>query len=186
MYARGMSVREIPVIWRRIPRHRRLVARPDLGRHRRGPWKEVAEWQNRPLDACFPLVFFDAIRVKIREEGASCATRPLYIALGIPPADSTKEILGIWIEQTPAPNSGCARRLNELKTRGVGVYPDRRRRRIEGFSRSDQRRFSANGRQTCIVHLIRHSLEFRVWKDPQDGDPSAARNLPRQGRRRPA
>ena len=58
----------------------------------------VAEWQGRPLDACFPLVFFDAIRVKIRDEGF-VRNKAVYIALGIQP-DGTKEILWIWIEQT--------------------------------------------------------------------------------------
>src|SRR3546814_6295211 len=58
----------------------------------------VAEWQGRPLDACYPLVFFDAIRVKIRDEGF-VRNKAVYIALGILP-DGTKEILGIWIEQT--------------------------------------------------------------------------------------
>jgi transposase-like protein len=60
--------------------------------------EEVAEWQNRPLDAVYPLVFFDAIRVKIRDEGF-VRNKAVYIALGILP-DGNKEILGIWIEQT--------------------------------------------------------------------------------------
>ena len=79
--------------------------------------EEVAEWQNRPLDACFPLVFFDAIRVKIREEGF-VRNKAVYIALGIL-ADGTKEILGIWIEQTEGAKFWL-RVMNELKTRGVG------------------------------------------------------------------
>ena len=58
----------------------------------------VAEWQGRPLDTCYPLMFFDAIRVKIRDEGF-VRNKAVYIALGIQP-DGTKEVLGIWIEQT--------------------------------------------------------------------------------------
>ena len=61
---------------------------------------------SRPLDICYPLVFFDAIRVKVRDEGF-VRNKAIYIALGILP-DGTKEILGIWIEQTEGANSGCA------------------------------------------------------------------------------
>ena len=89
---------------RRALRHRR-VARPHLG-HYRCCAGEVGEWQNRPLDALYPLVFFDAIRVKIRDEGF-VRNKGVYIALGILP-DGTKEILAIWIEQTRARSSGCA------------------------------------------------------------------------------
>jgi putative transposase len=68
--------------------------------------EEVAEWQNRPLDGMFPLVFFDAIRVKIRDEGF-VRNKAVYIALGILP-NGAKEILGLWIEQTEGcPSSGC-------------------------------------------------------------------------------
>src|SRR3546814_15178166 len=76
----------------------------------------VAEWQGRPLDACYPLVFFDAIRVKIRDEGF-VRNKAVYIALGILP-DGTKEILGIWIEQTEG-EKFWLRVMNALKNRGV-------------------------------------------------------------------
>ena len=63
----------------------------------------VGEWQNRPLGA---LVFFDALRVKIRDEGL-VRNKAVYIAFGVQ-ADGTKDILGLWIENTEGPNSGCA------------------------------------------------------------------------------
>ena len=78
--------------------------------------EEVAEWQNRPLDAVYPLVFFDAIRVKIRDEGF-VRNKAVYIALGILP-DGNKEILGIWIEQTEGAKFWL-RVMNELKNRGI-------------------------------------------------------------------
>ena len=77
---------------------------------------EVAEWQNRPLDPMFPIIFFDAIRVKIRDEGF-VRNKAVYIALGILP-DGTKEILGIWIEQTEGAKFWL-KVMNELKTRGI-------------------------------------------------------------------
>ena len=76
----------------------------------------VTEWQGRPLDACYPLVFFDAIRVKIRDEGF-VRNKAVYIALGILP-DGTEEILGIWIEQTEGAKFWL-KVFNDLKTRGV-------------------------------------------------------------------
>jgi len=76
----------------------------------------VSEWQGRPLDACYPLVFFDAICIKIRDEGF-VRNKAVDIALGILP-DGTREILGIWIEQTEGAKFRL-RVMNELKNRGV-------------------------------------------------------------------
>jgi putative transposase len=77
---------------------------------------EVAAWQGRPLEPVYPLVFFDALRIKIRDEGL-VRNKAVYVALGVR-ADGTKEILGLWLEQ----NEGAKfwlRVMNELKTRGV-------------------------------------------------------------------
>jgi putative transposase len=78
--------------------------------------EEVAAWQARPLEAIYPLVFFDALRVKIRDEGM-VRNKAVHIALGVR-ADGSKEILGLWLEQ----NEGAKfwlRVMNELKNRGV-------------------------------------------------------------------
>jgi putative transposase len=77
---------------------------------------EVATWQQRPLDPVYPLVFFDAIRVKIRDEGM-VRNKAIHIALGVR-ADGAKEVLGLWLEQ----NEGAKfwlRVMNELRNRGV-------------------------------------------------------------------
>lgn len=104
MYARGMTVREIRG---HLEELYGIDVSPDLiSTVTDAVLETVAEWQGRPLDACYPLVFFDAIRVKIRDEGF-VRNKAVYIALGIQP-DGTKEVLGIWIEQTEGPNSGCA------------------------------------------------------------------------------
>ncbi|MER8596009.1 transposase [Mesorhizobium sp. M1182] len=104
MYARGMTVREIRG---HLEELYGIDVSPDLiSAVTDAVLEEVAEWQNRPLDICCPLVFFDAIRVKIRDQGF-IRNKAVYIALGILP-DGTKEILGIWIEQTEGASSGCA------------------------------------------------------------------------------
>ncbi len=78
--------------------------------------EEVAAWQGRPLDAVYPLVFFDALRVKIRDEGL-VRNKAVHIALGAR-ADGAKEILGLWIEQNEGAKF-CLRVMNELKNCGV-------------------------------------------------------------------
>ncbi len=77
---------------------------------------EVKKWQNRPLEPMYPLVFFDALRVKIRDEG-SVKNKAVYLALGVRP-DGAKEILGIWIEQTEGAKFWL-RVMTELKNRGL-------------------------------------------------------------------
>lgn len=117
---------------------------------------------SRPLDACYPLVFFDALRVKIRDEGF-VRNKAVYIALGIQP-DGTKEILGLWIEQTEGAKFWL-RVMNELKARGVGDILIAVTDGLKGFPDAITAVFPQTVVQTCIVHLIRHSLEFVSWKD---------------------
>jgi len=96
MYARGMTAREIRG---HLEKLYGLDVSPDLISTVTGAvLGEVAEWQNRPLEASYALVFFDAIRVKIRDEGL-VRNKAVYVALGVLP-NGTKEILGLWIEQS--------------------------------------------------------------------------------------
>ncbi len=122
----------------------------------------MTEWQNRPLDICYPLVFFDAIRVKVRDEGF-VRNKAIYIALGVLP-DGTKEILGIWIEQTEGAKFWL-RVVNELKTRGVQDILIAVVDGLKGFPEAITAVFPQTIVQTCIVHLIRHSMDFASWKD---------------------
>jgi len=160
MYARGMSVREIRG---HLEELYGIKASPDLiSAITDAVLEKVAEWQNRPLDACFPLVFFDAIRVKIRDEGF-VRNKAVYIALGIL-ADGTKEILGLWIEQTEGAKFWL-RVLNELKNRGIADIPIAVVDGLKGFPEAINAVFPQTVVQACIVHLIRHSLEFVSWED---------------------
>ena len=160
MYARGMSVREIRG---HLEELYGIEVSPDLiSAVTDAVPEEVAEWQNRPLDAVYPLVFFDAIRVKIRDEGFA-RNKAVHIALGILP-DGAKETLGIWIEQTEGAKFWL-RVMNELKTRGVGDILIAVVDGLKGFPEAISAVFPQTVVQTCIVHLIRHSLEFVSWKD---------------------
>jgi len=160
MYARGMTVREIRG---HLEELYGIEVSPDLiSAITDAVLDEVAEWQNRPLDICYPLVFFDAIRVKIRDEGF-VRNKAIYIALGILP-DGTKEILGIWIEQIEGAKFWL-RVMNELKNRGVADILIAVVDGLKGFPEAINAVFPQAVVQTCIVHLIRHSLEFVSWKD---------------------
>jgi len=160
MYARGMSVREIRG---HLEELYGIDVSPDLISAVTGAvLEEVSQWQNRPLDAVYPLVFFDAIRVKIRDEGF-VRNKAVYIALGILP-DGTREILGIWIEQTEGAKFWL-RVMNELKNRGVADILIAVVDGLKGFPEAIEAVFPQTVVQTCIVHLIRHSLELLSWKD---------------------
>jgi putative transposase len=160
MYARGMTVREIRG---HLEELYGIDVSPDLiSTITDAVLEAVAEWQGRPLDACYPLVFFDAIRVKIRDEGF-VRNKAVYIALGILP-DGTKEILGIWIEQTEGAKFWL-RVMNELKNRGVTDILIAVVDGLKGFPEAINAVFPETVVQTCIVHLIRNSMSFASWKD---------------------
>ncbi len=160
MYARGMSVREIRG---HLEELYGLDVSPDLiSAVTDAVLDEVAEWQNRPLDANYPLVFFDALRVKIRDEGF-VRNKAVYIALGVLP-DGTKDILGLWIEQTEGAKFWL-RVMNELKGRGISDILIAVVDGLKGFPEAINAVFPQTVVQTCIVHLIRHSLDFASWKD---------------------
>jgi putative transposase len=160
MYARGMTVREIRG---HLEELYGIDVSPDLiSTITDAVLETVAEWQGRPLDACYPLIFFDAIRVKIRDEGF-VRNKAVYIALGILP-DGTKEILGIWIEQTEGAKFWL-RVMNELKNRGVADILIAVVDGLKGFPEAINAAFPETVVQTCIVHLIRNSMSFASWKD---------------------
>ena len=160
MYARGMTTREIQGHLREIYG---FEASPDLiSTITDAVMEEVTEWQNRPLDPMYPLVFFDAIRVKIRDSGV-VRNKAVYLALGVKP-DGTKDILGLWIEQTEGAKFWL-KIMNELKNRGIEdvliVVTDG----LKGFPEAITAVFPQAMIQTCIVHVIRNSLNFVSYKD---------------------
>jgi putative transposase len=160
MYARGMSTREIQGHLRELYG---LEVSPDLiSTVTDQVLEEIAAWQNRPLEAVYPLVFFDALRIKIRDEGL-VRNKAVHVALGVR-HDGTKEILGLWLEQ----NEGAKfwlRVMNELKNRGVEDILIAVVDGLKGFPDAIRATFPEATVQTCIVHLLRNSLDFVSWKD---------------------
>lgn len=160
MYARGMSTREITGHLRELYG---IDVSPDLiSTITDAVLEEVTAWQQRPLDPAYPLVFFDAIRVKIRDEGM-VRSKAIHIALGVR-ADGRKEVLGLWIEQ----NEGAKfwlRVMNELKNRGTEDIMLAVVDGLKGFPDAITAVFPEAVVQTCIVHLLRNSMDFVTWKD---------------------
>jgi putative transposase len=160
MYARGMTVREIQGHLREL--YATDVSADLISSVTDEVIDEVKQWQNRPLDELFPVIIFDALRVKIRDEGV-VKNKAVYVALGIT-REGTKEVLGLWIEQ----NEGAKfwlKVMSELKTRGVQDVLVCLVDGLKGFPEAIEAVFPQARVQTCIVHLLRHSLDFCSWKD---------------------
>lgn len=160
LYARGLTVREIQGHLKEIYG---TEVSPDLiSRVTDAVLEEVREWQARPLDACYPIVFFDALRVKIRDEGL-VRNKAVYVALALD-AEGHKHVLGLWIEQTEGAKFWL-KVMNDLKTRGLADILIAVVDGLKGFPEAIGAAFPETIVQTCIVHLIRNSLAFVSWKD---------------------
>jgi putative transposase len=160
LYARGLTVREIQAF---LAEMYAIEVSPDLiSTVTDAVVAEVTAWQTRPLDGMYPVVFFDALRVKIRDE-ATVRTKAVYLALAIRP-DGTREILGLWIEQTEGAKFWM-KVFTDLKARGCQDILIAVTDGLKGMSEALAAVLPATTLQTCIVHLIRHSLDFVNWKE---------------------
>ena len=160
MYARGMTVREIQGF---LQEQYGTEVSPDfISSVTDEVMAEVTAWQARPLEPMYPVVFFDALRVKIRED-AVVRNKAIYLALGVLP-DGSRDILGLWIEGTEGAKFWM-KVFNDLKTRGVNDILIAVTDGLKGMPEALAAVFPATTLQTCIVHLIRSSLDYASWKD---------------------
>jgi putative transposase len=162
MYARGMTVREIKGFLE--DQYKVEVSTDLISAVTDSVSEDVLEWQNRPLEKMYPVVFFDALRVKIRDEG-TVKNKAVYLALAFQ-RDGTKEVLGLWIQQSEGAKFWLAV-MNELKHRGVEDILIAVIDGLKGFPEAITAVFPQTQVQTCIVHLIRNSLSFCNWKERQ-------------------
>lgn len=160
MYARGMTVREIQGFL--AEQYGTEVSPEFISCVTDAVMAEVTAWQGRPLEPMYPVVFFDALRVKIRED-AVVRNKAIYLALGVLP-DGTRDILGLWIENTEGAKFWM-KVFNDLKTRGVADILIAVTDGLKGIPEALAAVFPATTLQTCIVHLIRNSLDYASWKD---------------------
>lgn len=162
LYARGLTVREIQAF---LAEMYSVEVSPDfISTVTDAVHAEVTAWQSRPLEPMYPVVFFDALRVKIRDE-ATVQSKAVYLALAILP-DGSRDILGIWIEQTEGAKFWM-KVFTDLKTRGCQDILIAVTDGLRGMSEALAAIFPATTLQTCIVHLLRHSLDFANWKERQ-------------------
>ena len=160
MYARGMTMREIQGF---LAEQYGVNVSPEfISSVTDAVMEEVTAWQTRPLDPMYPVVFFDALRVKIKED-AVVRNKAIYLALGVLP-DGTRDVLGLWIEGTEGAKFWM-KVFNDLRTRGVNDILIAVTDGLQGIGDALGTIFPETTLQTCIVHLIRNSLDFASWKD---------------------
>lgn len=163
LYARGMSVRDIKG---HLQEMYGVEVSPDLiSRVTDAVMEDVAAWQSRPLDTVYPIVYLDAIVVKIRDQGV-VRNKSVYIALGVT-VQGNKEVLGLWIEPTEGAKFWL-KVVNELKTRGIQDVLILCCDGLKGFPEAIEAVFPKAVVQTCIVHMIRNSVRFVSYKDRRE------------------
>jgi putative transposase len=162
MYARGMSVREIQAFL--LQMYNTEVSPDFISQVTEAVMDEVREWQSRPLEAVYPVVFFDALRVKIREDGV-VRNKAVYLALGVR-ADGSRDVLGLWIEHTEGAKFWL-KVFNDLKQRGCQDILIAVTDGLKGMADALAVAYPCSTLQTCIVHLLRNSLSYAGYKERQ-------------------
>jgi len=160
LYARGLSTREIQAHLREL--YGTEISPELVSAVTDGVLDEVGAWQGRPLEAVYAIVFFDALRVKIRDEG-TVKNKAVYLAVGMR-CSGHKEVLGLWVEQTEGAKFWL-RVMTELRNRGTQDILMAVVDGLKGFPEAITAVFPDALVQTCIVHLIRHAMQFASWKE---------------------
>ena len=173
LYARGLSVREIQAF---LTEMYAVDVSPDLiSTVTDAVLNEVTAWQTRPLETMYPVVFFDALRVKIRDE-AVVQTKAVYLALAVLP-DGTRDILGVWIEQTEGAKFWM-KVFADLQARGCRDILIAVTDGLKGMPDALAAVYPATTLQTCLVHLIRHSLTSPPGRHASRWPRRSARSTP--------
>jgi putative transposase len=160
LYAGGMTVRDIAAHLSDL--YGVEVGRDTISRVTDAVLEDVEAWRSRPLDAVYPIVYFDALRVKVRED-RSVRNLACYLALGVT-CDGEREVLGIWWQETEGAKFWLAV-LNDLRRRGVCDVLISCVDGLKGFPEAIEATFPHAWVQTCIVHLIRASLRYVNYRD---------------------
>jgi len=155
LYARGMSTRDIEAHLREL--YGVSVGRDLISRVTDAVMDDARAWQTRPLDDVYPVVFLDALVLKVRD-GGSVQRKACYLALAIT-LDGEREVLGMWFQDSEGAKFWM-QVLTDLKTRGVRDILICCVDGLKGFPEAIEAVFPATTVQTCIVHLIRHSLRY--------------------------
>ena len=160
LYAQGMSTREIVITFKEM--YGADVSASLISKVTNAVIDRVVEWQSRPLDSIYPIVYLDCIVVKIRQD-KRVINKAVYLALGVN-MDGHKELLGMWLSE----NEGAKFWLNvltELQNRGVKDILIACVDGLKGFPDAINTAFPDAQIQLCIVHMVRNSIKYVPWKD---------------------
>src|SRR6267154_3370470 len=163
LYARGLSTREIQQHLEEI--YHVEVSPALISSVTDEVIDEVKTWQNRQLDEGYPIMYLDAIQFKVRD-GGHVSNKAVYLAIGIK-LDGLKEVLGLWIAQTEGAKFWL-QVVTEMKNRGVNDILIACVDGLKGFPEAIESVFPQTEIQLCIVHLVRHSLNFVGWKQRKE------------------
>jgi putative transposase len=163
LYARGMTTREIQAHLEEI--YQVEVSPALISSVTDAVIDEVKVWQNRPLDALYPILYLDALQVKVRD-GAHIRNKAIYLVIGVN-LSGIKEVLGLWVAQTEGAKLWL-QIVTELKNRGVSDIFIACVDGLKGFPEAIETVFPEAQVQLCIVHLVRHSLNYVGWKQRKE------------------
>lgn len=160
LYAKGMTTREIVDTFKEM--YDAEISPTLISRVTNAVIEQVIEWQARPLDSVYPIVYLDCLVVKIRQD-KHVINKAIYLALGVN-IEGHKELLGMWISE----NEGAKFWLNvltELQNRGVNDILIACVDGLKGFPEAINTVFPQTQVQLCIVHMVRNSMKYVPWKD---------------------
>ena len=160
LYARGMTTRQIQGHLKEL--YGTEVSPALISTVTDSVLDDVKAWQNRPLDQVYPIVYLDALHLKIRTDG-TVQTRAVYLALGVN-LEGHKELLGLWIGEKEGSKFWLSI-LTELRNRGVHDILIACVDGLTGFPEAIASEFPKTQVQLCIVHMVRNSLRYVSWKE---------------------
>lgn len=163
LYARGMTTRDIQAHLEEI--YGVNISPTLVSQVTKAVQEEIVLWQNRPLEEIYPIVYLDALRIKVRQDNR-VINKAVYLAVGVN-LDGIKEVLGLWI----AENEGAKfwlQVMTELKNRGLKDIFVACVDGLKGFAEAIETVFPDTQVQLCIVHMVRHSLNYVSWKQRKE------------------
>src|SRR5499433_327801 len=163
LYARGLSTREIQQHLEEI--YQVEVSPALISSVTDEVIDEVKAWQNRPLEEVYPFLYLDALQFKVRD-GAHVRNKAIYVAVGVN-LNGLKEVLGLWVAQTEGAKFWL-QVITALKNRGVQDIFIACVDGLKGFAEAIETVFPQTEVQLCIVHLVRHSLNYVGWKQRKE------------------
>ena len=163
LYARGLTTREIQSHLEEI--YQVEVSPALISKVTDAVSEEVKLWQNRPLDALYPILYLDALYIKVRQDG-HVQNKAVYLAIGVN-LEGVKEVLGLWLAQTEGAKFWL-QVVTELKNRGVQDILIACVDGLKGFPEAIEAVFPQTEIQLCLVHLVRHSLKYVTWKERKE------------------